>query len=117
MIVKHNKVVLSAILILYVIFEFLLFFAKARLAYFNSLSEALNIKKVIRDIKNTPNVNIAGIGMYVFKHFSTTIHIQKHAAIITTVIIIFLKVIHALLVSFILSPISPSLSPTMLNPR
>ena len=46
------------ILIVYFIFEFLLFFAKARLAYFNSLSEALNIKKVIRDIKNIGIVNI-----------------------------------------------------------
>ena len=34
------------ILIVYFIFEFLLFFAKARLAYFNSLSEALNIKNI-----------------------------------------------------------------------
>ncbi len=46
------------ILIVYFIFEFLLFFAKARLAYFNSLSEALNMKKVIMDIKNIGIVNI-----------------------------------------------------------
>lgn len=36
----------------YLLFEFLLFFAKARLAYFNSLSEALKINKVIGDIRN-----------------------------------------------------------------
>lgn len=49
---------LLAILITYLIFEFLLFFAKARLAYLNSLSEALKIHKVIRDIKNIGIVNI-----------------------------------------------------------
>jgi hypothetical protein len=49
---------LLAILITYLIFEFLLFFAKARLAYLNSLSEALKIHKVIMDIKNIGIVNI-----------------------------------------------------------
>lgn len=42
----------------YLIFEFLLFFAKARLAYFNSLSEALKIHKVVIDIKNIGIINI-----------------------------------------------------------
>jgi hypothetical protein len=40
------------ILVTYIVFEFLLFFAKARLAYFNSLSEALKINRVISDIRN-----------------------------------------------------------------
>ncbi|WP_405305197.1 DUF4013 domain-containing protein, partial [Methanobrevibacter sp.] len=47
-----------AVLISYIIFEVLLFFAKARLAYFNSLSEALKIHKVIGDIKSIGVVNI-----------------------------------------------------------
>lgn len=50
--------VLVLVLIIYLIFEFLLFFAKARLAYFNSLKEALNIKKVIGDIRSIGIVNI-----------------------------------------------------------
>ena len=50
--------VLFLVLITYLIFEFLLFFAKARLAYFNSLREALNIKKVIGDIFRIGLLNI-----------------------------------------------------------
>lgn len=50
--------VLLLILIIYIVFEFFLFFAKARLAYFNKLSEALNIKKVINDIMSIGIVNI-----------------------------------------------------------
>ena len=46
------------ILITYFVFEFLLFFAKARLAYFNSLHEALKVKEVIRDIRKIGIVNI-----------------------------------------------------------
>lgn len=46
------------ILVTYLVFEFFLFFAKARLAYFNSLTEALKINKVIRDIRNIGIVNI-----------------------------------------------------------
>ncbi len=46
------------VLITYIIFEVLLFFAKARLAYLNSLSEALKIHKVIGDIRNIGIVNI-----------------------------------------------------------
>lgn len=42
----------------YLLFEFFLFFAKARLAYFNSLSEALKINKVIGDILNIGIFNI-----------------------------------------------------------
>lgn len=49
---------LIIVLIVYAIFEFLLFFAKARLAYLNSLSEALKIHKVVMDIKNIGLVNI-----------------------------------------------------------
>ena len=44
------NVSLFLIIIIYLIFEFLLFFAKARLAYFNSSSEALKVNKVIGDI-------------------------------------------------------------------
>lgn len=50
--------VLVLIFIIYFIFEFLLFFAKARLAYFNSLREALKINEVIRDIRRIGIVNI-----------------------------------------------------------
>lgn len=46
------------VLITYVIFEILLFFAKARLAYFNSLSEALKVNKVVSDIRNIGIFNI-----------------------------------------------------------
>ncbi len=46
------------ILIIYLVFEFFLFFAKARLAYFNNLREALNIKKVIGDIRSIGIINI-----------------------------------------------------------
>lgn len=42
---------LIIILIIYVLFEVLLFFAKARLAYLNSLTEALKVHKVIGDIR------------------------------------------------------------------
>lgn len=46
------------VLITYILFEILLFFAKARLAYLNSLPEALKIHKVIGDIRNIGVVNI-----------------------------------------------------------
>jgi len=49
---------LLIILIIYIIFEFLLFFAKARLAYFNSLHEALKINNVIEDIRRIGIINI-----------------------------------------------------------
>ena len=49
---------LLVIVITYLIFEFLLFFAKARLAYLNSLPEALKVHKGIIDIKNIGIVNI-----------------------------------------------------------
>lgn len=51
-------VILLTVLIVYILFEILLFFAKARLAYFNSLSEALKVREVIGDIKNIGVVNI-----------------------------------------------------------
>lgn len=50
--------ILIVVLVTYVLFEILLFFAKARLAYFDSLSEALKIHKVVIDIKNIGIVNI-----------------------------------------------------------
>ena len=50
--------VLAVILVTYIIFEFLLFFAKARLAYFNSLREALKVNEVIADIRSIGIVNI-----------------------------------------------------------
>ena len=46
------------ILITYILFEILLFFAKARLAYFNSLNEALKINMVIKDIRSIGIFNI-----------------------------------------------------------
>ena len=49
---------LVLIFIIYIIFECLLFFAKARLAYFNSLQEALKINKVIGDIRRIGIFNI-----------------------------------------------------------
>jgi hypothetical protein len=49
---------LVIILVTYLLFEFLLFFAKARLAYHNSLSEALKVNKVIEDIRNIGIFNI-----------------------------------------------------------
>jgi hypothetical protein len=51
-------VMIVLIVITYIIFEFLLFFAKARLAYFNSLTEALKINKVITDIRNIGIIKI-----------------------------------------------------------
>ena len=50
--------IFAIVLITYIVFEILLFFAKARLAYFNSLSEAVKIHKVVIDIKNIGIVNI-----------------------------------------------------------
>lgn len=44
--------------VVYVLFEILLFFAKARLAYLNSLSEALKIHEVVRDIRTIGIFNI-----------------------------------------------------------
>lgn len=54
------KVGLTLVIVLgiYIIFEILLFFAKARLAYLNSLSEALKIHKVIGDIRKIGILNI-----------------------------------------------------------
>lgn len=49
---------LFIILIVYIIFEVLLFFAKARLAYLNSLKESLKMHKVIKDIRNIGVGNI-----------------------------------------------------------
>ena len=49
---------LFIVLIVYILFEVLLFFAKARLAYLNSLSESLKMHKVIKDIRNIGVGNI-----------------------------------------------------------
>ena len=51
-------IMLLIILVIYILFECLLFFAKARLAYFNSLEEALKINKVIADIRRIGIFNI-----------------------------------------------------------
>lgn len=50
--------VLLLLLIVYIVFECLLFFAKARLAYYNSLKEALRVNKVIEDIRRIGILNI-----------------------------------------------------------
>ncbi len=50
--------VLLLVLVVYIIFEVLLFFAKARLAYLDSLTEALKINRVLSDIKNIGIFNI-----------------------------------------------------------
>ncbi len=49
---------LFIVIVIYILFEILLFFAKARLAYLNSLSEALKMHKVVMDIKNIGIINI-----------------------------------------------------------
>lgn len=51
---------LSLVIVLgiYLLFEILLFFAKARLAYLNSLSEALKVNRVIGDIRKIGIFNI-----------------------------------------------------------
>lgn len=49
---------LIIVLIVYILFEILLFFAKARLAYLNSLTEALKMHKVVGDIMAIGIVNI-----------------------------------------------------------
>lgn len=50
--------ILLLVLLVYIIFEVLLFFAKARLAYMDSLKEALKINRVISDIRNIGILNI-----------------------------------------------------------
>lgn len=47
-----------AAIVVYLLFEILLFFAKARLAYLNSLTEALKVNEVVRDIRNIGIMNI-----------------------------------------------------------
>lgn len=49
---------LILVLITYILFEILLFFAKARLAYLDSLTEALKMNKVVGDIRNIGVKNI-----------------------------------------------------------
>lgn len=51
-------IALILIAVSYIVFEFLFFFAKARLAYLNSLSEALKIHEVICDIRTIGFFNI-----------------------------------------------------------
>lgn len=46
------------LLIVYILFEVLLFFAKARMAYLNSLTEALKMHKVVGDIRRIGVFNI-----------------------------------------------------------
>lgn len=54
------KAVLTIMIIIavYILFEILLFFAKARLAYLDSISEALKINKVIGDIRRIGIFNL-----------------------------------------------------------
>lgn len=56
--VLNLGLVLLIILIVYILFEILLFFAKARLAYLDSLPEALKMHKVVSDIRRIGVVNI-----------------------------------------------------------
>jgi hypothetical protein len=54
-----NAIAMFAIVVIvYILFEILLFFAKARLAYLNSLTEALKINMVIGDIRKIGVFNI-----------------------------------------------------------
>ncbi len=53
-----SVLIFAIILITYLLFEVLLFFAKARLAYLNSLSEALKMHKVVGDIRTIGILNI-----------------------------------------------------------
>ena len=56
--VLNLGLVLLIILIVYILFEILLFFAKARLAYLDSLPEALKMHRVVGDIRRIGVVNI-----------------------------------------------------------
>lgn len=49
---------LIAAVVIYILFEILLFFAKARLAYLNSLKEALKVNEVVNDIRTIGVINI-----------------------------------------------------------
>lgn len=49
---------LILVIVAYIVFEILLFFAKARLAYLDSLTEALKMHEVVGDIKKIGIVNI-----------------------------------------------------------
>lgn len=49
---------LIVVLITYILFEVLLFFAKARLAYLDSLTESLKMHKVVEDIRSIGVFNI-----------------------------------------------------------
>ena len=51
-------IALLIVLIVYILFEVLLFFAKARLAYLDSLTEALKVHKVVGDIRTIGVFNI-----------------------------------------------------------
>nr|WP_295161106.1 DUF4013 domain-containing protein [uncultured Methanobrevibacter sp.] len=51
-------VFLIAAVVIYILFEILLFFAKARLAYLNSLKEALKVNEVVKDIRTIGVINI-----------------------------------------------------------
>lgn len=56
--VLNLGLILLIILIVYILFEILLFFAKARLAYLDSLPEALKMHRVVGDIRRIGVVNI-----------------------------------------------------------
>jgi hypothetical protein len=82
------------ILVTYLIFEFLFFFAKARFAYFDSLSEALKVHEVIRDIQNIGIVNIVkwlivmAILMVVISYVSSFVMVIPYVGVLIYICIV-----------------------------
>lgn len=82
------------LLITYIVFEVLLFFAKARLAYLNSLSEALKINKVIGDIRTIGVVNIIkwflfmAILLIVFSYISSLVMLIPYVGFLIYIAIV-----------------------------
>ena len=82
------------ILVTYLIFEFLFFFAKARFAYFDSLSEALKVHEVIRDIQNIGIVNIVkwlivmAILMVVISYVSSLVMVIPYVGVLIYICIV-----------------------------
>lgn len=82
------------VLITYIVFEVLLFFAKARLAYLNSLSEALKINKVIGDIRTIGIVNIIkwflfmAILLIVFSYISSLVMLIPYVGFLIYIAIV-----------------------------
>jgi len=82
------------ILVTYLIFELLFFFAKARFAYFDSLSEALKVHEVIRDIQNIGIVNIVkwlivmAILMVVISYVSSFVMVIPYVGVLIYICIV-----------------------------